>query len=191
MRNTTAHFIIRHSRIQGPKPWTDGPNPSDPSWVPWHQAAYESGIRLENVRNGNIENVELTCNWYAIRLNSSDNNIIENCFMSLNNDAIWLRDSDNNRISGCTLRGNLNHSISLWSSSHNVAERTTTYNGQANYPYQSSQNTFTNCIVRYNYIGISFSYSPYNTLEYCTIENNRASDITYLETDPSTITIIP
>ena len=154
--NTTAYFTIRNSVIE-------------------HGEDY-SGIYLNNVINGRIENNTLSDNYYCIDLNfsdyntftgntlsnigegfymlSSDNNTITNNTVSISADAgIWLLLSDYNNITNNNFFNNSVTGIELNGSNNNtITNNTSSNNGSGIYffGFGSGNNTITNNTVKNN-----------------------------------------
>ena len=157
IRSTTKYFVIRNCLVEN-------------SWGNY------SGIYLENVVNGKIENNTCSNNGgCGIRLDNSSYNNLTNNNCSNNDFGIYLIHSSNNTLSNDICSSN-STGISLHSSPHNNLTNNTCENNGAygTYLYSSNYNNLTNNTCSYNAeCGISlWASSSYNNLTNNTCENN-------------------
>jgi len=166
IENTTAYFIIRNSKIYGA-------NRGEERWK-------GNGIYFLNVKNGKIENCQISGNRErGIFLYNSSNNVISNNIISNNNMGIYLENSPNNVLSGNTVEMNIRYGIYLMRSfsnivSDNVIKKDGLYGIRI---YFSSNNNVSGNIIESNGRGIFLDKASNNNILNNAIEANNSEGI--------------
>jgi len=128
IRNTRSYFIIRNCLIENMGGHTE-----------------INGIRMENVRNGRIENVKVrrsVTTYPAIRISDSSKNVVSDSLIEEVRRGIVLSSSSGNTISGNRVmaRDSSVEGITLWSSDNNKISGNTVGNFSQNGVSLSSSN---------------------------------------------------
>lgn len=164
IRNTTAYFVIRNCYVHGIE-LGSVPIPPD-------------GIRLENVRNGNIGNVRIENYFRGLHLISSYNNLLLNNTIFRNWDGIRLGSSSNNILRNNTCSNIWHYGIFLDWSSNNTLENNNLYSNC----FGTEVNGISrNNVIKNNTFSNNFEYgirlwSSYNFIYHNNFFNNTAYD---------------
>lgn len=159
VENTTAHFIIRDSKVYGA-------NQGD-RWQ-------GNGIYFYNVQNGRIENCEISgSKEKGIALYDSFNNTISGNMIVNNDQGIYLEDSPNSDILENTVEMNMRYGMYLVRSSDTtVAQNAVNSNKYGIRIYFSSRDIVLDNSIANNEIGLFLDKSSNNTVWNNTIERN-------------------
>ena len=172
VKDTRSYFVIRNCLIEN----GDG-------------AGDKSGVYLENVENGGVENCLVRGNLYGIYLEGSNHNsLLTNTLENNSGTGILLRYSNNNDLLGNTVEnttfgsGAYNSGIYLLDSDNNTIYNNTVRNNSTEgiELYDSDHNTISNNTLRKNgSYGIRLDSSEYNTISGNTVENTSSSATGY------------
>ncbi|MEM4307985.1 MAG: NosD domain-containing protein [Thermoplasmata archaeon] len=156
IENTDVYFVIRNCNI------TNASNSGS--------APYGSGIALNNVQNGTIENNTCTNSKRGIYLSNSGNNTLTNNNVLSNEYGIYLSAQSTNNYNHNLLYSNNvltnEHGIYIYRSSNNTIINNNISENTVNgtYLYQSSNNTLSNNNISKNNVGIFLNSTSKNNL---------------------------
>ncbi len=161
IKNSNAKFIVRNCFVLNA---SKGLSPN-----------YEAGIKLENVSNGIITNINSTNNYIGFYLFNASNNVISNSIANQNIDyALHLRESYNNTISKSELNNNTRGIYLSDSDSNKLLYNTVNNNVNGIWISSSDNNTVKENIFNFNDHGIDVvSEAKYNKIIGNNISNNE------------------
>lgn len=167
IENTTAYFIIRDCKIHGA------------NRVQGEERWQGNGIYFYNVRNGRIQNCEISGNQNrGIALYNSLDNTISGNVIANNNRGIYLEDAPNNTISGNTVELNMRFGIYLVRSSEvTVAQNTVNNSKYGIRIYASSRDAVSGNTLTDNEIGLLLDKSSLSTLSNNMIARNTEAGV--------------